>query len=83
MRSGTPLLTTELLSMPASYKPYVYLFPNDTTEGIKAGLEQTLNDLPSHGNAIGQQAQQFVIHEKSEIVQAKKVLSLLKGNPKK
>lgn len=83
MRSGTPLLTTELLSMPASYKPYVYLFPDDTTKGIKAGLEKTLSDLPSHGNDIGQQAQQFVIHEKSEIVQAKKVLSLLKGNSEK
>lgn len=80
MSSSTPLLTTELLSMPASYKPYVYLFPTDSIEGIRTGLEQALNDLPVHGTELGRKAHTFVMHEKAENVQAKKVLELIEGN---
>ncbi len=79
MSSGTPLLTTKLLSMPAEYEPYVYLFPDDSVEGIRTGLEHTLSDLAVHGNDIGQQAHEFVMNNKSETVQANKVLTLLEG----
>ena len=80
MSSGTPLLTTKLQSMPAEYVPYVYLFPDDTVEGIRTGMEQALNDLPVHGNETGQKAYEFVMNEKTETVQAKKVLELIEGN---
>ncbi|MDY6282390.1 MAG: glycosyltransferase family 4 protein [Erysipelotrichaceae bacterium] len=80
MSSGTPLLTTKLQSMPAEYVPYVYLFPDDTVEGIRTGLEQALNDLPVHGTELGRKAHTFVMHEKAENVQAKKVLELIEGN---
>ena len=80
MSSGTPLLTTKLQSMPAEYVPYVYVFPDDTVEGIRTGLEQALNDLPVHGNETGQKAYEFVMNEKTETVQAKKVLELIEGN---
>lgn len=80
MSSGTPLLTTKLLSMPAEYEPYVYLFPDDSVEGIQRGLENTLSDLPIHRNNIGQQAREFVMQNKSETAQASKVLVLLEIN---
>lgn len=80
MSSGTPLLTTKLQSMPTEYVPYVYLFPDDTVEGIQAGLEQALNNLPVHGAELGRKAHTFVMHEKAENVQAKKVLELIEGN---
>lgn len=79
MSSGTPLLTTKLQSMPAEYVPYVYLFPDDTVEGIRTGLEQALNNLPVHGNETGQKAYEFVMNEKSETVQAEKILTLIEG----
>lgn len=80
MSSGTPLLTTKLQSMPTEYVPYVYLFPDDTVEGLRAGLEQALNNLPVHGAELGRKAHTFVMHEKAENVQAKKVLELIEGN---
>jgi glycosyltransferase involved in cell wall biosynthesis len=82
MASGTPLITTELDSMPADHKKYVILFQNDTVEGIQQGLKNVLSKTPEELAIIGQEAQKFVYTQKNKKKQARKVLDFLIENDK-
>ena len=78
MASGTPVLTTVLPGMPKEYYPYVYLLEDETAEGIAMKLKQVL--LQSDGALFekGCAARSFVLDTRNNIVQAKKILDMLK-----
>lgn len=78
MASGTPVLTTVLPGMPKEYYPYVYLLEDETAEGIAAKLKQVL--LQSDGALFekGCAARSFVLDTRNNIVQAGKILDMLK-----
>ena len=77
MVSGTPVLTTKLPGMPKEYYKYVFLFDNETVDGYK----KTLTDVLSLSNEDlylkGKSAKEFVLKNKNNNVQGKRILTLL------
>ena len=78
MASGTPVLTTVLPGMPKEYHPYVYLLEDETAEGIAAKLPQVLSASDEELFHKGCEARRFVLEQKNNVVQARKILEMLK-----
>jgi glycosyltransferase involved in cell wall biosynthesis len=80
MASGTPVLTTKLPGMPKEYYEYVYLIENETEEGIVKVLKEVLNKPSVELHQKGLRAKEFVLKEKNNVVQVKRILNMiLKG----
>ena len=77
MASGTPVLTTVLPGMPKEYHPYVYLLEEESPEGIAAMLKKVLANSDEALFAKGGEARRFVLEEKNNVIQAKKILDML------
>ena len=77
MASGTSVLTTKLPGMPEEYYPYVYLFEDETVEGMAKTLQQVLSLSREELAQKGSTAKQFVLEKKSNVCQAKKLLDML------
>lgn len=76
MVSGTPVLTTNLPGMPEEYKDYVYIFDDESVQGMARKIREVLS-LPTKGlNRKGKAAKEFVLNEKNNIRQAHKILQL-------
>ena len=78
MASGTPVLTTVLPGMPAEYHPHVYLLEEETAEGIAAKLQEVLALSDAELFRKGCEARRFVLEEKNNVIQAKKILDMLR-----
>jgi glycosyltransferase involved in cell wall biosynthesis len=79
MVSGTPLLTTPLPGMPREYNPYVYLFNDESVEGFYQTLKLLLMNPKEDMHEFGRLAKEFVLAHKSNVMQAKRVLSLFEN----
>jgi glycosyltransferase involved in cell wall biosynthesis len=79
MASGTPVLTTVLPGMPKEYHPYVYLLEDETSDGIAAKLQEVLRASDLELFEKGIQARHFVLEEKNNVIQAQKILEMLKN----
>ncbi len=77
MSSGTPLLTTKLPGMPLEYYKYVYFIEEENEDGIKVKLQELLNKSSSELFTKGKLAKTFVLKNKNEYIQAKKILNLV------
>lgn len=77
MASGTPLLTTNLPGMPEEYHKYVFLFKEETVSGYAQAIRFALSHSESELNALGCKARQFVLREKNNVVQGKRVLEMI------
>jgi hypothetical protein len=77
MASGTPVLTTVLPGMPKEYHPYVYLLEDETAEGIAKMLTEVLGNSDKDLFRKGCEARRFVLEEKNNVIQAKKILDML------
>lgn len=77
MVSGTPTLTTKLSGMPEEYYEYVYLIENETTEGLSFTLRNVLSIPREELHEKGLKAKEFVLHEKNNLIQAKKLLKII------
>lgn len=74
MVSGTPLLTTKLPGIPDEYFEYLYVFEEESVSGFAKKMQEILL-LPSKEiQQKGIEAQQFVLKNKNNIVQAKKII---------
>ena len=78
MASGTPVLTTVLPGMPKEYHPYVYLLEDETAEGIARKLREVLETSDEGLFQKGQEARKFVLEQKHNVIQAQKILEMLK-----
>lgn len=78
MASGTPVLTTILPGMPREYHPYVYLLPDESASGIAAMLKQVLSNSDEILFEKGNAARNFVLDTRNNVVQAAKILEMLK-----
>lgn len=78
MVSGTPLLTTKLPGMPNEYNDYVYLFETEKALGMNKTLESLLLKSDEELILFGKKAQQFVLNNKSNNLQAKKIIDFFK-----
>lgn len=77
MASGTPVLTTVLPGMPREYYPHVYLIEEETPQGIAKMLRQVLSQPTEVLHEKGRAAKAFVLNEKNNVVQARKILQML------
>ena len=78
MASGTPVLTTRLPGMPKEYYPYVSFVDEETPEGIAAALKAVLSASDETLFEKGLAARNFVLKERNNVVQAEKLLEMLK-----
>ncbi len=78
MVSGTPILTTNLPGMPEEYKNYVYLIQDETVEGLSESLKKILSNPRIELHEKGALAKEFVLKQKNNIIQAEKVVKMLK-----
>lgn len=74
MASGTPILTTKLPGIPKEYYPYIYTFEKENTEGFKEKIEEILNKDTHMLLNKGKEAKEFVMLEKNNRMQARKIL---------
>lgn len=77
MVSGTPLVTTPLPGMPDEYKDYVYIFNDESIEGFYATLKSLLSKPREELHNFGCKAKKFVLDNKNNLIQAKRLISLL------
>lgn len=79
MVSGTPVLTTKLPGMPKEYYDFVYLFEEESLSGYNQKLKLILS-LPSKElDKKGESAKDFVLKQKNNIVQAKRILNFIEN----
>lgn len=80
MVSGTPLLTTALPGMPKEYYEYVYLIEDESEIGIYNMLNILLFQTPEiELIERGQIAKEFVLKNKNNVIQSKRILDLVNG----
>lgn len=77
MSTGTPVLTTVLPGMPKEYHPYVYLLEDESAQGIAQKLTELLALSDEELFQKGENARKFILQEKNNVVQAKKILDML------
>ena len=77
MASGTPLLTTKLPGMPEDYYPHIYLLEDETPEGAANALKTILSTPLSQRREKGRSAREFVLKNKSNLTQTKKIIDFL------
>ena len=78
MASGTPVLTTDLPGMPREYLPYVNLIRQETPQGIAQALREVLTRPEEDLERQGREARRFVLEERNNVVQAEKILRMLR-----
>lgn len=79
LASGTPTLTTRLPGIPRDYDAYLNYIDDETPEGIAAALQAVLSRPRDARGEQGARARKFVLEEKSNVVQAKKILAFVKS----
>lgn len=77
MVSGTPVLTTCLPGMPDGYRQYVYLIEDESVEGLTNTLKMLLSKTREELHQKGQEAKQFVLKDKNNVVQAGKIIKMI------
>lgn len=80
MVSGTPLLCTNLPGMPSEYHDYVYILPDDSVENLSFKIQEILSLDTNELLSFGTKAKEFVLREKNNIKQTKRIISLINGN---
>lgn len=77
MASGTPVVTTKLPGMPEEYYPFVYLFHDESEEGMALTLKSLLNKPRIELHNFGNIAKEFVLTYKNNITQANNISELI------
>ncbi|MBO4897358.1 MAG: glycosyltransferase [Clostridia bacterium] len=80
MVSGTPLLAAKLPGMPDEYLPYIYLIEEETPRGISKTLSEIFSKTREEREEKGKCAREFVLANKSNTAQAKRIIVFLKNN---
>ena len=79
MASGTPVLTTMLPGMPREYYEYVDFIEEESPEGVAQALKKVLAQTDDALFQKGCRGRAFVLKHKNNVVQAQKILDMLKG----
>lgn len=83
MASGTPVLTTRLPGMPKEYDDYVFLIDEENENGICKKLKEIFMLSPQELHDMGLRAKNFVMKEKNNVAQARKLLCMVAKEMKK
>ena len=77
MASGTAVLTTKLPGMPKEYYEYVYLFEDESIEGMAKTIKEVLSLTSQELFSKGKKAREYVLTEKSNVRQASRIIELM------
>lgn len=77
MLSGKPVLMYKLDGIPNEYDEYLYYINDITIEGLKESIINICSKPKDELRKFGAKAQDFVIKEKNNIVQAKRIIDLI------
>ena len=77
MASGTPLLTTRLPGMPMEHVGYVYLFEDESMEGMSRTLREVLSYSKEELHKKGLDAKKYILENKTETEQARRIQELV------
>lgn len=77
MASGTPVLMTKLPGVPKEYFQYVYTIEDETAEGVCSSLQNFFSESEFQQCQNGKGARNFILENKSCVVQAKRVFSFM------
>ncbi|WP_150452011.1 glycosyltransferase [Arenibacter lacus] len=77
MVSGTPVLTTNLPGMPKEYREYVYLIEEEDVNGVENTLRKLISTNEKELFYFGAKAKEFVLSNKNNIIQSKRVLDFI------
>lgn len=80
MASGTPLLTTRLSGIPKEYDNYLYYFDGETINDMADKLKQIMGFSVEELNNFGLNSKNFVIKNKTSLIQTKKIFDFLNQN---
>lgn len=76
MASGRPVLMNNLPGMPSEYLNYVYIFDNESVKGYYNSLYRILKKEHEELYIFGNQARDFVLAKKNNLLQAERVVSI-------
>ena len=83
MSTGTPVLTTVLPGMPREYHDYVYLLEDESAEGIAKKLTELMALPEEELFQKGMAGRDFVLNTRNNVIQAQKILDMLKKTKRK
>lgn len=78
MQSGSAIITTKLPGIPSEYDRYLYFFDSPDIIDLKQGLERLIAQPELELDAKGLTARDFIIKNKNNVIQAKKIIELIK-----
>lgn len=76
MVSGTAVATTKLPGLTEEYYPYLYLLEDESVEGYYKSLMEILSKPKKELEEMGKKSKHFILKNKNNIVQAKRILDL-------
>ena len=77
MASGTPTIMYKLDCLPKEYYPYLYFFEDESVGGIRDKILEICSKSQFELDTFGKAASEFIIKEKNELKQSKKVVDFL------
>lgn len=77
MVSGTPVITTDLPGIPIEYKEHVYILDGSETDDIIRTVSKILSMPEKELEHKGLMARNFVLSNKNNIIQSKKILDIV------
>lgn len=80
MVSGTPLVTTPLPGMPKEYYPFVYLFNDESLEGLSNTLRILLAKPREELHEFGKISKEFALNHKNNVIQTDRILSFINAD---
>lgn len=79
MVSGRPIITTKLPCITEEYQSYVIFFEDDTVDGICKTIKRCSDMQRENINKKGSDARDFILKEKNNEIQIKRVIDILRG----
>lgn len=79
MTTGTPVLTTKLPGIPGEYFDYLYSFEDYSEESIAEGIKNLSMIDKKQLYTVGNKARAFVLNDKNNNIQSKKILDMILG----
>lgn len=80
MASGTPIIMCRLGCLPKDYLKYLLFFNDETIDGMTKTMSDALNLSNEDIDALGKNARNFIINNKTPKVQVKKILEMIIKN---
>lgn len=83
MLTGTPILMTKLPGMPKEYYDFVYFIDEESSTGIKESIERVIKNSKEELVEKGKQAKEFIIKNKNNEVQGRRIYEFIKSIERK